>query len=163
MQVKIRRQRRKTMMIRPVVGGLEVFIPHWLDASDPAVQRFIARGRRELAAHVPITPPEQTSEAALREMVRVWAAEIGVAPKRVQIRQMYRKWGSCSSRGTITLNRALCWLPHHLAEYVVVHELIHLIELSHNEKFWALMTQFIPDWQARQDAIHSDYSPFGEG
>ncbi|MEO0565028.1 MAG: M48 family metallopeptidase, partial [Chloroflexota bacterium] len=94
-------------------------------------------------------------------MVKTWAAQMGVSPSRVQVRQMYAKWGSCSSRGTITLNRALCWVPSHLAEFVVVHELAHLIELHHGEAFWALVGEHLPDWRERQIALHTGYSPFG--
>ncbi len=160
-KVTVRRQRRASLMMRPVPGGLEVYIPHWLREDDPQVRAFIAQGRRKLADQVPEVPAEQTSEADIRAMVEKWSPVIGVTARRVQFRQMVRKWGSCSSKGTVTLNRALCWLPAPLAEYVVVHELVHLIELNHGAGFQKLMTQHLPDWRERQAALHADYSTWG--
>jgi predicted metal-dependent hydrolase len=161
LKITIRRQNRRSLMMRPVPGGIEVYIPHWLREDDPLVKKFIKQGRRKLADKVPDVPAELTSEAQIRAMVAQWSPVIGVTATRVQFRQMVRKWGSCSNRGTVTLNRALCWLPPHLAEYVVVHELVHLIELNHGPAFQKLMTQHMPDWRERQAAIHADYSTFG--
>jgi predicted metal-dependent hydrolase len=160
-KITVKRQRRRSLMMRPVPGGLEVYIPHWLSEDHPDVQQFIAQGAAKLSDHVAPPPAVQTTEAAIREMVARWSVTIGVEAKRVQFRQMYRKWGSCSSRGTVTLNRALTWLPPHLAEYVVVHELVHLIELNHGAGFQALMTRHMPDWKARQAEINAQYSTFG--
>ncbi len=159
--VIIRRQNRKNMMMRTVPGGLEVFIPHWMPEDAPEVCKFIRDGQRKLGDHVKPVPEVQTTEAQIREMVAHWSQQIGVAATRVQFRQMYRKWGSCSSKGTVTLNRALTWLPPHLAEYVVVHELVHLIELNHGKGFKALMSKHLPDWRKRQDEIAAGYSTFG--
>jgi predicted metal-dependent hydrolase len=161
MQLKIRRQNRRNMMMRPVPGGLEVFIPHWLHPDHPQVKQFIDQGKQKLADHVIPVPQEQTTEAQIREMVAHWSPIIGVSPSRIQFRQMTRKWGSCSSKGTVTFNRALCWLPEVLAEYVVVHELVHLIELNHGAGFQALMTQHLPDWRQREADLHAGYSTFG--
>lgn len=159
--VKIRRQNRASLMMRAVPGGVEVFIPHWLKENDPQVKKFIKMGLEQLDGKVPDTPTVQTSEAEIRAMVAHWGPVIGVKPTRVQFRQMYRKWGSCSSKGTVTLNTALTWLPYPLAEYVVVHELVHLIEMNHGKGFQALMTQHLPDWRTRQDEINRTYSTFG--
>lgn len=160
-KITVRRQRRASLMMRPVPGGLEVYIPHWLREDDPQVRKFIEQGRRKLADQIPDVPAEQTSEAQIRAMVAHWSPIIGVNAKRVQFRQMVRKWGSCSSRGTVTLNRALCWLPPHLAEYVVVHELVHLIEMNHGPGFQQLMTQHLPDWRERQAEIDRNHSTLG--
>lgn len=149
-------------MMRVVPGGVEVYIPHWVDKDDPQVQRFIDDGLKQLQDHVKPPPDEQTSEAQIRAMIAAWTPKIGVNPSRLQFRQMYRKWGSCSSKGTITLNRALCWLPNHLAEYVVVHELAHLIEMNHGKGWQALMDKHMPDWRKRQAEMNANYSTFGE-
>ncbi len=160
--VKIRRQNRRSLMMRAVPGGIEVFIPHWLDETNPQVKRFIKQGLTKLSDTVQPPPAEQTSEAQILAMVADWAAVIGVEPGRVQFRTMYRKWGSCSSRGNITLNKALCWMPPHLAEYVVLHELVHLIVFNHGKRFQAMMSDHMPDWRERQAAINAQFSTFGE-
>lgn len=160
--VKIRRQQRKSVMMRPVPGGFEVFIPHWMRDDDPQLKKIIADGLKKLEQHA---IPEQkvlTTEHEIRTLVQVWSKKIGVKATRVQFRQMVTRWGSCSSRGTVTLNRALTWLPFHLAEYVVVHELVHLIELNHGKGFHQLMAKHLPDYEERQAEMHRNYSTFGK-
>ncbi|MEO8393656.1 MAG: M48 family metallopeptidase, partial [Chloroflexota bacterium] len=68
-------------------------------------------------------------------------------------RDMYQKWGSCSSRGNITLNTALCHLPPDLAEYVVLHELVHLRVFNHSKEFKALMLIYMPDFVERESRL----------
>jgi len=145
----IRHQNRRNLMMRTVRGGIEVYVPLWLKKDDPQVRRFIAEGLKKLADKVPPTPPEQTSPDELRALVHLWAERIGAQPGKITLRPMQRKWGSCSGRQNITLNTALTWLPRHLAEYVILHELVHLRVFNHGREFKALMRQHMPDWQAR--------------
>lgn len=148
-RVLVRHQRRASLMMRATHAGIEVYVPLWLPKDSRTVRAFIAQGLEQLADKVPPTPPEQTSPAALRALVDTWAARMAAAPARVTLRAMQRKWGSCSKRGHITLNTALCWLPPRLAEYVVVHELAHLRVFNHGREFKALLRQHLPDWEER--------------
>ena len=156
--IKIRHQHRRSLMMRAVRGGIEVYVPLWLHKDDPQVRRFIEQGLRELADKVPPTPPPQHSRAELRALVREWAARVGVNPGRITFRTMQRKWGSCSSRDNITLNVSLTWLPRELAEYVILHELVHLRVFNHGKEFKAMMRQHMPDFQRREKAL-DDYHP----
>jgi len=78
------------------------------------------------------------------------APRLGVVPSRLSIRGQKTRWGSCSSRGTISLNWRLMLTPAELMEYVVVHELCHLRHLNHSPEFWRFVAAFVPDWQARR-------------
>ena len=153
LNITIRRQKRRSMMMRPVPGGLEVYIPHWMSEQSAEVQGFIAKGRARFAGSIPLVPEERTPLAQIQAMVPRWAARMQVQASRVQFRDMRRKWGSCSSKGSITLNTRLTWLPEDVAEYVVVHELAHLIELNHSKAFWSLLGRYLPDYAARQAAL----------
>ena len=62
--------------------------------------------------------------------------ELGVIPEKVTFRKMKTKWGSCSSKKRVNLNRHLIHLPESFIEYVVFHEMAHLIELNHSLRFW---------------------------
>lgn len=149
--VRIHRQKRQSMVMKRTPVGLVVFIPRWLKPNSPQVRAFIDEGIRKLG-----TPPpavEQTSAGEIRRMVRAWAVRVGVEPGRVQLRDMYQKWGSCSSRGNITLNTALCSLPRPLAEYVVLHELVHLKVFNHGKEFKALMAAHMPDYAECEQAL----------
>jgi predicted metal-dependent hydrolase len=70
---------------------------------------------------------------------------LGYPCTRTAVRLQRTRWGSCSSRGLISLNARLLLLPPHLVEYVLVHELCHTRELSHSRKFWRLVAQHCPD------------------
>ena len=86
--------------------------------------------------------------AKAAELIAKWQPMIGVRVKRLFIRQMKTKWGSCNPRvGTIRLNTELAKKPGECLEYIVVHEMIHLLEPTHSERFVALMDQFMPRWQ----------------
>lgn len=148
--VTIRRQHRTSLMMRLVPGGIEVFIPRWMKEDSPKVHTFIQSGLEKLGGSVPPIPAEQTSREQIEGMVNVWAKHIGVQPGRIQFRTMSRKWGSCSSRDNITLNSRLTWLPAHLAEYVVLHELVHLKVFNHGKEFKAMMSAHMPDWVERE-------------
>lgn len=70
-----------------------------------------------------------------------------IRPKEIQIREMSKRWGSCSARGKIILNPELIKAPRGCIEYVIVHELCHTIHHSHNAKFIELQTRMMPKWE----------------
>jgi predicted metal-dependent hydrolase len=81
-------------------------------------------------------------------LIEKWAAHIGVRPGGLYIRKMKSHWGSCNyQRRTIRLNSELVKKDPLCLEYVIVHELIHLIEPSHNRNFYRLLNQYMPAWK----------------
>ncbi len=153
--IKIRHQNRASLMMRATRGGIEVYVPLWLKKDSRQVRQFIEEGLKKLADKIPETPPEQTSADEIRALVNVWAMKMGLQPKRVTLRPMQRKWGSCSNRDNITLNTALTWLPYHLAEYVVVHELVHLRVFNHGAEFRKMMSAYLPNWCERENELNT--------
>jgi hypothetical protein len=153
--ITIRRQNRTSLMMRPVPGGFEVFIPRWMKPDHPKVRAFIQDGLAKFGPEPPPIPPEQTSREAIHRMVTTWAQHLHVEPGRITFRHMTRKWGSCSSGDNITFNTRLTWVPAPLAEYVVLHELVHLRVFNHGPEFKALMTAHMPDWKERETQLNS--------
>ncbi len=76
------------------------------------------------------------------------SASVGLSFRRAQVRGQRTRWASCSTRGTISLNERLLFLPPDLVRYVFLHELCHTIHMNHSSAFWTLMARFEPDWRA---------------
>ena len=77
-----------------------------------------------------------------------WEPPMGVKVSGITIRQMKTRWGSCNVKTHhININLALLDKPEECLEYVVVHEMTHILEPSHNQVFWGYMSEFYPDWR----------------
>lgn len=87
-------------------------------------------------------------KAQVERLVAKWEPVMGVKVSGITIRQMKTRWGSCNVRTHhININLALLRKPPECLEYVVVHEMTHILEASHNQVFWGYMTEFYPDWK----------------
>jgi hypothetical protein len=98
-------------------------------------------------------------------LISKWQPIIGVKVTRLFVQQMKTKWGSCNPEArTMRLNTELTKKPEECLEYIVVHELVHLLEPSHNARFIALMDQFLPKWRYYRQRLnrlpirHADWS-----
>lgn len=93
----------------------------------------------------------QEMKKRLPPLIQKWSAVIGVSVNDWGIKQMKTRWGSCNMRDKrIWLNLHLIKKPLACLEYVLVHELIHLLEPHHNKRFYSLMDQFMPGWKNHQ-------------
>lgn len=91
----------------------------------------------------------------LPEMIERWESLMGVKVTQVFIQGMKTKWGSCNpSTGMIRLNLELAKKPIECLEYILVHEMAHLIEPTHNQNFVAVMDRFMPNWQFQRDNLN---------
>jgi predicted metal-dependent hydrolase len=94
-------------------------------------------------------------KAAMPELLEKWEPLMGVKAGQVFVQKMKTKWGSCSpASGNIRLNTDLAKKPPECLEYIVVHELAHLIEPTHNARFVALMDLFLPQWKHLKDELN---------
>jgi predicted metal-dependent hydrolase len=84
---------------------------------------------------------------ALKRRVAEWSVKLRVNPRVVRVQRMRRKWGSCSSQGTITLAADLADRDVRFQDYVIVHELLHLRVPNHGRLFKVLMTAYVPGWR----------------
>ena len=93
---------------------------------------------------------EKLQKESLR-LAAYWEPLMGVHCTGWQLREMKTRWGSCTVQtGKIRLNLSLARKPEACLEYVLVHELCHLLEPSHNARFHGLMDKFLPDWRERK-------------
>jgi predicted metal-dependent hydrolase len=88
---------------------------------------------------------------ALKNAVDEWSKRINVQVQQIQLRPMKRKWASISiTTGRLTLNTELLDLPKELGEFVIVHELVHLLVPNHGKVFKCFMSAYLPDWEERE-------------
>jgi predicted metal-dependent hydrolase len=108
----------------------------------PALLRVLDRWQRE------------ELRRAAGAMMPFWSAQLGVAPAFLGLRRMSTRWGSCvPARGRIWLNVALVARPPAQLEYVLVHELAHLLDASHGPGFRRILDEQLPDWRERRAAL----------
>ena len=108
-------------------------------ATKDALRRWIAR---------------KTHEHAVPWLMRL-ASEKGFEVSRVMVKSQRTRWASCSSRGTISLNLRLMFLPEHLVRYVFLHELAHIRETDHSRRFWAWISTLDEDFVIHDEELRT--------
>ncbi|HUP89683.1 MAG TPA: SprT-like domain-containing protein, partial [Longimicrobiales bacterium] len=94
-------------------------------------------------------------QAAVPKLLARWQPRLGVEARTFYVQRMKTKWGSCNHRaGTIRLNTELAKKPRECLEYIVVHELAHLLQPTHNAAFFALMDAHMPRWQFYREMLN---------
>ena len=92
----------------------------------------------------------------VEELITKWQKKIGIQSKAWGIKKMKTRWGTCNYKDAkILINLELVKKPMSCIEYVVVHELLHLIEKKHSDKFVALITKYIPKWRSIKEELNS--------
>jgi predicted metal-dependent hydrolase len=95
----------------------------------------------------------QRARQALPPLLDQVAAQTGLAYHRLCIRSQKTRWGSCSSRGSISLNDQLLFLPPETVEYLMVHELCHTRHLNHSQAYWKLVQSHCADYRAHEKLL----------
>ena len=87
----------------------------------------------------------------LKEKTKRYSAILGVSPQSVGVKEYKARWGSCSSSGDVTYNWRIIMAPHHIVDYIVVHELCHLLEHNHGPKYWKHVQNVVPNYKERRE------------
>ena len=165
-EVWILRKRIKNINLRvkPPDGRIEVSTPLRVDTS--FVRAFVRekrdwirkqqeriaaspQGRAAAASPDEVAQWREVVQAFVPPLIAKWEPIMGVKAGKIAYRNMTSRWGSCQpSTGRICINVRLALYPPECLEYVVVHELCHLLERGHGPRFHALMDAFLPDWKA---------------
>jgi predicted metal-dependent hydrolase len=90
----------------------------------------------------------------LPDMLQSVSAECSLAYNRITIRSQKTRWGSCSSRGTISLNDQLLFVPAETARYLMIHELCHTRHMNHSTKFWQLVESHCADFRFHEKRLN---------
>lgn len=87
----------------------------------------------------------------LKEKTKRYSSILGVKPQSVDVKEYKARWGSCSSSGDITYNWRIIIAPHQIVDYIVAHELCHLLEHNHGPKYWKLVQSVIPNYREHRE------------
>jgi predicted metal-dependent hydrolase len=113
-------------------------------------------------SYIASLPPAKTKEEEKEEylmhrgsalafatkLVETYSLFYGVRYKKITIKKQKTLWGSCSRDGNLTFNYKIIKLPQHLATYIVIHEVCHLLEFNHSKRFWGLVERSIPNYSS---------------
>lgn len=94
---------------------------------------------------------KRLADRILKQRFEIIKQEMGYSVHRIYIRSQKTKWGTCSSKGNISLNWRLVKCPDWVQDYICVHELCHLKEMNHSKSFWKLVKSFRPDYKKAED------------
>ena len=122
---------------------------------------------------VPGEPPAKEPRAAVRralmdyadlcyrERLAVLAPMVGREPRGMQVRAQTSRWGSCSSRGDLSLNYKIVMAPPQVMDYILIHELCHLYEMNHSQRFWARLKRHMPYYEEWKKWLQTNVGMLG--
>lgn len=145
-------------------GSLRVIVPEGYDGAGKLVEKhrkwiynrlcMLERSKEEAGKRsLNLERTEEEFRSLVKDLVWKFADQLEVDFKLVRFRKMKTRWGSCSSRGNININRYMMYLPEELVEYVVFHEVAHLVEMGHNKRFWSIVSSEFEDHREFEDEL----------
>lgn len=100
-------------------------------------------------------PDRWYDDEEMRWAIRQWATRIGVKEPRVRFQMLEKQWGTMTPSGWLALDPALLRMPKDLGEYVIVHELVHLLAPNHGRIFKLFLHAYLPDWEEREQRLQT--------
>lgn len=163
--VEVRRSKRKSAAIKITADmQIVVFVPlyvsdneiermvisksKWIDEHMLKVQSTIdERSKLEKITFEQVKELEDQAVEYIPKRVKYYAEKENFVYNKITIKNLVSRWGSCSTKGNLNFNCLLMLTPDYVIDYIVVHELCHLREMNHSEKFWAEVEKIMPDYQ----------------
>ena len=163
--VEVRRSKRKSATIKITADmQIVVFVP--LYVSDNEIEKMVISKSKWIDKHMLKVQStidersklekitfEQVKELAdqaveyIPKRVKYYAEKENFVYNKITIKNLVSRWGSCSTKGNLNFNCLLMLTPDYVIDYIVVHELCHLREMNHSEKFWAEVEKIMSDYQ----------------
>ena len=115
---------------------------------------FHVKDRRTYKRYLHVWYKEQTRKI-LEERISLMSNQFQLSYNKVSVRALRSKWGSCSRNGNLSFNHLLAMLPIRIIDYIIAHELVHLIEFNHSKKFWRHVESAIPDYKDHRNWLRA--------
>ena len=169
-EFELRRSRRRSISME-ITDDLRVIVraPLWMDREE--VERFVSDHEKWLEKHMAVCrarwereriweqSPERLEELKrqaeeyLPARVKYYADRMGVEPSGVRITSARKRFGSCSGRNSLCFSFRLMAYPPEAVDYVVAHELAHIVHKDHSRAFYSLIEQYLPDYRKRIELL----------
>ena len=150
--------RQGTALVRAPLHAADAHTARFADSHRAWLHTHLAARQSYMAAH-----PEPSAEQAalwrrqaaeqLPPLVRLWAQRMGVQPAGITITAARTRFGSCSGKNRLSFSLSLMAYPPDAIEYVVVHELAHILHHDHSPAFYREVETYLPDWKRRRDLL----------
>ena len=139
------------------VEGIRRAVARWQEVADggETLQITIWPSAGPALAELLVKALRQKALPLLTARVAVYCAALGLAPPPVRLTAATTRWGSCSSRTGIRLHWRLIHLPDAISDYVVAHEVAHLVEMNHSSRFWQIVERLYPDWRTARATLRA--------
>lgn len=163
--VEVRRSKRKSATIK-ITADMQIVVYVPLYVSDNEIERMVISKSKWIDEHMLKVQStidersklekitfEQIKELAdqaveyIPKRVKYYAEKENFVYNKITIKNLVSRWGSCSTKGNLNFNCLLMLTPDYVIDYIVVHELCHLREMNHSEKFWTEVEKIMPDYQ----------------
>jgi len=176
-QIKNFQEQRRESKREMVSGESHYFLGkrYLLDVIYDSRKHFIVLKHSKIELHINPNTSTENRYKLLQEWYRKelnkivsklmdkWEKKIGVKLNNWQIKKMRTKWGSCNiEKKSVLINLHLARVPIECIEYIIVHELVHLLQRYHNDEFKMYMDKFLPEWKKCRDVLNQSYLPYEE-
>ncbi len=109
-----------------------------------------SRKYSEAAKHLELWLREKAKEA-IAERTMEYSKVIGVSYNNIRIKDTKSRWGSCSSKGNLNFSWRIIMAPAAVMDYIIIHELCHLIHMNHSKEYWETVEQYMPDYKRHKE------------
>ncbi|HEX7319978.1 MAG TPA: M48 family metallopeptidase [bacterium] len=124
---------------------------HWINEKSKLIKKYL-----RYSNHVKIIyRPDDVFKKEAENNIKIYSRELKIGVHKTLFKSMRTKWASCSPRHNITLNTLMKYLPKRFIEYIIYHELVHIIERHHNERFWSEIKKKFRDHNKLESSLFS--------
>ncbi len=116
-------------------------------------RRFVRRRPQSARSRAHYIAHRELARERIMMRLHFWNSLYTLEFGTVSIRNQSSRWGSCSAKKNLNFNYRIAFLPEELLDYVIVHELCHLIEFNHSSKFWEHVARTLPDYHERRKVL----------
>ncbi len=157
---KFQRKDPKTVKRKFINGEGFLYLGDWFELkiqgnqNEPLIIKdyfYLSEKYKQNAKEVFINWYRKQAERIFVERINIYSKNLEVYPKKIKLSNAKKRWGSCSSKGYVNLNWRLVMAPIRVIDYVICHELVHLQEPNHSQKFWTKLKILMPDFEKQKE------------